>query len=150
MLILGNRYPVIAVISMTKLPIRDVFLVVVFLFATATIASAQDAPILIVNYQVDLSTTEGNFIARTSAQVRSGNEIPVEFQQTKIGLKLEQTSDDGYSIEVIVYERVEGAWYQINTPAPVFDADLGIPVEIEWRSEEIRVGAAIVASIRNR
>ena len=150
MLILGNRYSVIADISMTKLPIRDVFLAVVFLFATATITSAQDTPILIVNYQVDVSTTEGDFIARTSARVRSGNEIPIEFQQTKIGLKLEQTSDDRYSIELIVYERVEGAWYQINAPAPVFDADLGIPVEIEWRAEEIRVGAAIVASIRNR
>ena len=147
---MADRYPIIADINMRKHPIRDTFLVAVVLFASATITSAQDKPILIVNYQVDVSTTEGDFIARTSAQVRSGNEIPVEFQQTKIGLKLEQTSDDGYSIELIVYERVEGAWYQIDTRAPLFDADLGIPVEIEWRAEDIRVSAAIVASIRNR
>ena len=108
----------------------------IIFFATAY---AQDPPVLAANFDLALTVGETEYTARSNAMVRSGNEIPVELGRFKVGLKITALSDGLFSIQIPVFEKNDGSWYQLNTPTPEFDGELGAPVEIAWESADLKL-----------
>ena len=113
-------------------------------------AYAQDPPVLAANFDLALTVGDAAYTARSNAMVRSGNEIPVELGRFKVGLKITQSSDSLFSIHIPVFEKTDNAWYQINVPTPVFDGQLGAPVEIAWESADLKLELAIIVGLADR
>ena len=130
----------------TKAGVRVAVLALLFF----TTAYAQDPPVLAANFDLALSVDDTEYTARNNAMVRSGNEIPVELGHYKVGLKITALPDHSFSIHLPVYEKTDGAWYQTNVPTPVFDGELGAPVEILWESAGLKVDLAIIVGLADR
>jgi len=110
-------------------------------------AQAQDVNVLAANYEFELSIDDQVHSIQDRSLVRSGNEIPVELQNYKVGLRISDPSPDSFRVQVTVYERNDGAWHQITVPLPEFGGELGIPTEFAWESGGIKLDLAIVVGI---
>lgn len=113
----------------------------------AVSAQAQDVNVLAANYEFELSIDDEVHSIQDRSLVRSGNEIPVELQNYKIGLRISDPSPDSFLVQVTVYERNGAAWHQITVPPPEFGGKLGIPTEYSWESGGIKLDLAIVVGI---
>jgi hypothetical protein len=105
-------------------------------------AQAQDVNVLAANYEFEQVHS-----IQDRSLVRSGNEIPVELQNYKVGLRISDPSPDSFRVQVTVYERNGSAWHQITVPPPEFGGELGIPTEFAWESGGIKLDLAIVVGI---
>jgi len=124
--------------------------IAVFALVFFATAYAQDPPVLAANFDLVLSVGDAVYTARNNAMVRSGNEIPVELGNFKVGLRLTASPDHSFSIHLPVYEKTDSSWYQTNVPTPVFDGELGAPVEILWESAGLEVELAIIVGLTDR
>jgi hypothetical protein len=118
---------------------------IVLLFALP--AQAQDVNVLAANYEFELSIDDQAHSIQDRSLVRSGNEIPIELQNYKIGLRISDPSPDSFLVQVTVYEKNGAAWHQITVPPPEFGGKLGVPTEYAWESGGIKLDLAIVVGI---
>ncbi|HSD69527.1 MAG TPA: hypothetical protein VLB07_08240 [Woeseiaceae bacterium] len=116
------------------------------LLLLAISAQAQDVNVLAANYEFDLSIDDQVYSIQDRSLVRSGNEIPVELQNYKVGLRVSDSAADGFRVQLSVYERNGADWYPITVPPPEFEGSLGIPTEFAWESGGIKLDIAIVVS----
>lgn len=110
-------------------------------------AQAQDINVLAANYEFELTIDEQVHSIQDRSLVRSGNEIPIELQNYKIGLRISDPSPDSFRVQVTVYEKNGASWHQITVPPPEFGGKLGIPTEFAWESGGIKLDLAIVVGI---
>jgi hypothetical protein len=110
-------------------------------------AQAQDVNVLAANYEFELSIDDQLHSIQDRSLVRSGNEIPIELQNYKVGLRISDPEPDSFRVQVTVYERNGAAWHQITVPPPEFGGKLGIPTEYAWESGDLKLNIAIVVSI---
>lgn len=123
------------------------YLILSSVFLTIGTATAEEQIVLAANYSLDLTAGDQFYTVQSRDQVRSGNEIPIELQNFKIGLRISESKGEEFLLRLHVYEKTDTGWYQINVPAPEFRGTFAAPAEINWRSDDIEVNLAIVVSI---
>jgi hypothetical protein len=110
-------------------------------------AQAQEGNVLAANYEFELTIDGQAHSIQDRSLVRSGNEIPIELQDYKVGLRISDPAPDNFLVQVTVYERNGAAWHQITVPPPEFGGKLGIPTDFAWESGGIKLDLAIVVGI---
>ncbi len=128
-------------------PTAGIAAIAIILFTTSF---AEEPPILAANFDLSLTVGDAHYTARNNAMVRSGNVIPIELGNFKVGLKVSEGPAGRFTIQLPVFEKTDNAWYQINQPAPEFDGDLGAPTEITWESVDLKLDLAIIVGLTIR
>ena len=126
------------------------YLILASNFVMIGVATSGEQTVLATNYSLDLTAGDQFYTVQSRAQVRSGNEIPIELQNFKVGLRVSDSTGDEFLLRLNVYEQTDTGWYQINVPAPEFRGTFAAPAEINWRSEEIEVNLVIAISVLSR
>ena len=110
-------------------------------------ANGQTSTVFTANYDLVLTAGEGTWHLTSRARVRSGNSIPVEAQYHRVYLQVTEADSNQITIAILVFEKSDDHWYQINADDLSFVADLGSPLEYKWESADISFDLAIIVGV---
>lgn len=115
----------------------------------AGICHAQSTLIFASNYDLALTVNGELSRSRSRVEVRNEHTFPIEFHKHKIHITVSATSEDQYSINLSIYEKSLGAWFEISTDTISFSGTYSIPVEYKWSGVGVELVLALVVSPRN-
>ena len=110
-------------------------------------AYGQTSTVFTANYDLVLTTGDGTWHMTSREKVRSGHSIPVEAQYHRVDLQITESDSNRITIAILVFEKSDDHWYQINADDLSFVADLGSPLEYKWESADINFDLAIIVGV---
>ena len=116
------------------------------LMAVLHFAHAEENQVFFCNYDVLLTTSDSVAQINSRARVRDGHTIPIEFQNHKVHIAVASPGDRRVEIAVLLFEKFEEHWYQVNPEPLTFSGTLGIPVQYQWSDGELSLDIALSVS----
>jgi hypothetical protein len=99
--------------------------------------------IFISNYDVELAIGDSVSQIQAQSRVRDGSTFPIDFQDYRVTVSVDDTGDGAYSASLKLLERADGSWYQVNVDKIAFTGTYSIPVDFKWRVDDIALSLAI-------
>ena len=119
---------------------------ILFSLLGAAVCHAQSTLIFASNYDLALTVNGELSRARSRVEVRNESTFPIEFHRHKIHITVSAVSEDQYTINMSIYEKSLGAWFEINTEDISFGGTYSIPVEYIWNGAGVQLNLALVVS----
>ena len=113
-------------------------------------AQAEDDLIFFCNYDVLLTVDDSVGQINSRARVRDGHAIPIDFQDHKIDILINDAGEGRVELGITLFERSGEHWYQINPEPLKFSGELGIPVQYQWSDGSLALDVAISVSDQRR
>ena len=116
----------------------------------STVGQAQLTVVLISNYDAKLSVAGELHHISNQTKVRSGRTFPIEFQDHRIDVSVNNIGNGKYRAFVNVFEKNADGWSEITADDLTFEALYAAPVQFRWQSDRVSMDLAIAVSIYQR
>jgi hypothetical protein len=116
----------------------------------SAVSHAQLTVILISNYDAKLTVAGELHHITNQSKVRSGRTFPIEFQDYRIDVSVNNIGDGKYRAFVNVFEKSDVGWSEITADDLTFEALFAAPVQFQWQSDKVSMDLAIAVSIYQR
>ena len=112
----------------------------------ASLCHAQSTLIFASNYDLALIVNGELSRSRSRVVVRNESTFPIEFHKHKIEITVSTISEQQYKIELRIFEKSLGTWFEINTDPISFSGSYSIPIEYKWHNVGVQLDLALVVS----
>ncbi len=112
----------------------------------AYVGYAQSTLIFASNYDLALIVNGELSRSRSRVEVRNESTFPIEFHKHKIEITVSAISEEQYKIDLRIFEKSLGTWFEINTDPISFGGTYSIPIEYKWHNVGVQMDLALVVS----
>ena len=116
----------------------------------ASVGHAQSTLIFASNYDLALIVNSELSRSRSRVEVRNGSTFPIEFHKHKIEITVSAISEQQYKVDLRIFEKSLGTWFEINTDPISFVGSYSIPIEYKWHNVGVQMDLALVVSPARR
>ena len=121
-------------------------LLILYSILGASVGHAQSTLIFASNYDLALIVNGELSRSRSRVEVRNESTFPIEFHKHKIEITVSAISEEHYKIDLRIFEKSLGTWFEINTDPISFGGTYSNPIEYKWHNVGVQMDLALVVS----
>ncbi len=112
----------------------------------ASVGHGQSILIFASNYDLALIVNGELSHSRSRVEVRNESTFPIKFHKHKIEITVSAISEQRYKVDLRIFEKSLGTWFEINTDPISFVGSYNIPIEYKWHNVGVQMDLALVVS----